>query len=490
MSIKLYNTLHNRKEEFVPVEEGKVRMYVCGPTTYNFIHLGNARPIVAFDVIRRYFAYRGYEVTYVQNFTDVDDKIINRSHEEDMDPKALAEKYIDAYYEDAGRLGVQKASVHPRVTEHMQDIIDMVQQIIDNGFGYVVDGDVYFEVRKFAPYGKLSGRDLDEMQSGARIAVGEQKRDPLDFALWKAAKPGEPYWESPWGKGRPGWHIECSAMSTKYLGKTFDIHGGGADLIFPHHENEIAQSEACNGCESVHYWMHNGFITINSEKMSKSLGNFFLLREILDKFDGPVVRFYLMSTHYRSPLDFDDNKLAAAEKSLGRIHNTFRSVEQKIKTLSANENNQNNSNKDKGTGKQLAELCEKARLKVIDAMDDDFNTSLALAALFDVCKEVNTLINAKDFAADDDAAEIIEGLKTVLDFFKEMNEIFDVIVPDANQEEQNDGLAEELLNIMLKLRTNARKNKDWATADYIRDELKAVGIEIKDTPDGPVWEKI
>ena len=273
MSIRVYNTLHNKKEEFVPVEEGKVKMYVCGPTTYNYIHLGNARPIVAFDVIRRYFGYRGYDVTYVQNFTDVDDKIIRRANEEGMDPKDLAEKYIKAYFEDAGRLGVQKATIHPRVTEHMEDIIAMVQQIMDNGFAYEVNGDVYFEVRKFAPYGKLSGRSVDEMRSGARIAVDEQKRDPLDFALWKAAKPGEPYWESPWGKGRPGWHIECSTMSTKYLGKTFDIHGGGADLVFPHHENEIAQSEGCNGCESVHYWLHNGFITINSEKMSKSLGN-------------------------------------------------------------------------------------------------------------------------------------------------------------------------------------------------------------------------
>lgn len=480
MAIRVYNTLHNKKEEFVPVEEGKVKMYVCGPTTYNYIHLGNARPIVAFDVIRRYFGYRGYDVTYVQNFTDVDDKIINRANEEKMDPKDLANKYIDAYFEDAGRLGVQKATIHPRVTEHMDDIIAMVQQIIDNGLAYEVNGDVYYEVRKFPTYGKLSGRSIDEMQSGARIAVGEQKRDPLDFALWKAAKPGEPYWESPWGKGRPGWHIECSTMSTKYLGKTFDIHGGGADLIFPHHENEIAQSEGCNGCKSVNYWLHNGFITINSEKMSKSLGNFFLLREILDKFPGPVVRFYLMSTHYRSPLDFDDQKLGAAEKSLNRIHNMYRTVTEKIALI------EKNGGSDDGKKERLITLCEEARTKVVEAMDDDFNTSLALAALFDVCKEVNTMINAKDFSGDSDT---VDGLKTVIAFFDEMNTIFDVIVPGEEEAAADDGLANDLLEMVMTLRTNARKNKDWGTADFIRDELKKLGITIEDTPDGPRWKK-
>ncbi len=480
MSIRVYNTLHNKKEEFIPVEEGKVRMYVCGPTTYNYIHLGNARPIVAFDVIRRYFSYRGYDVTYVQNFTDVDDKIIRRANEEGMDPKDLAEKYIKAYFEDAGRLGVQKATIHPRVTEHMDDIIAMVRQIMNNGLAYEVNGDVYFEVRKFAPYGKLSGRSVDEMRSGARIAVDEQKRDPLDFALWKAAKPGEPYWESPWGKGRPGWHIECSTMSTKYLGKTFDIHGGGADLIFPHHENEIAQSEGCNGCESVHYWLHNGFITINSEKMSKSLGNFFLLREILDKFPGPVVRFYLMSTHYRSPLDFDDQKLAAAEKSLRRIENTYRTVEEKLAFA------EKNGGSDDGKKAKLTAVCDEARAKVIEAMDDDFNTSLALAAIFDVCKEVNTIVNDRAFSGD---AETAAGLAAVLDFFEEMNQIFDVIVPETKENGDDDGLADDLLKMVIALRARARKNKDWDTADFIRDELKQLGITIEDTKDGPRWKK-
>ena len=478
MSIKIYNTLHNAKEEFVPVEEGKVKMYVCGPTTYNYIHLGNARPIVAFDVIRRYFAYRGYDVTYVQNFTDVDDKIINRANEENMDPKKLAEKYIEAYFEDADRLGVKRADVHPRVTEHMQDIIDMVQTIMDNGLAYEVNGDVYFEVRKFAPYGKLSGRSLDEMQAGARIAVGEQKRDPLDFALWKAAKPGEPAWDSPWGKGRPGWHIECSAMSTKYLGKTFDIHGGGADLIFPHHENEIAQSEGCNGCESVHYWIHNGFITINSEKMSKSLGNFFLLRDILDKFPGPVVRFYLMSTHYRSPLDFDDQKLIAAEKSLHRIWNTYRIAEEKAVLLGKN------PGEDSDAPEQLDRLVAETREKFIAAMDDDFNTSLALACMFDLCRDVNGIINVSGFVGGEKTVAAIKG---VLAFFCEINGVMNVIIPQ--EEEGADDMSNDLLNLLMEIRSRARSQKDWTTADFIRDELKKIGIVIEDTPDGPRWKK-
>ncbi|MEG2639222.1 MAG: cysteine--tRNA ligase [Clostridiales bacterium] len=471
MTVRIYNTLHNRKEDFIPTEDGKVKMYVCGPTTYNYIHLGNARPIVAFDVIRRYFAYIGYDVT------DVDDKIINRANEEGIDPKDLAEKYIAAYFEDADRLGVKRADVHPRVTEHMDDIIKMVQGIIDNGLGYEIDGDVYFEVRKFKGYGKLSGRSLDEMQSGARIAVDEQKRDPMDFALWKAAKPGEPAWESPWGMGRPGWHIECSAMSSKYLGKTFDIHGGGADLIFPHHENEIAQSEGCNCCKSVNYWIHNGFITINSEKMSKSLGNFFLLRDILDKFPGPVVRFYLMSTHYRSPLDFDDKKLEASAKSLERIWNAYRLTEEKLALLEKQEG------ADSDAPEKLSAITTETRKKFKDAMNDDFNTSLALASVFDLCRDVNSIVNVQGFSG---GADTIAALKGVLAFFGELNEVMNVIVP---QEEKGDDLSNELLNIIMAMRTKARAAKDWGTADYIRDELKAIGIVIEDAPDGPRWKK-
>ncbi|HPU35217.1 MAG TPA: cysteine--tRNA ligase, partial [Bacillota bacterium] len=304
--MEIYNTLTRRKETFQPREPGKVYMYVCGPTTYNYIHLGNARPLVFFDTVRRYLLYKGYDVLYVQNFTDVDDKIINRAREEGEDPLSLARKYINEYFKDADALNVRRADRHPRVSDHMPDIVRVVEELVQKGFAYEVDGDVYFEVRKFPGYGKLSGRSLEDMQAGARVEVDSRKRDPMDFALWKAAKPGEPSWDSPWGPGRPGWHIECSVMSLKYLGPGFDIHGGGYDLVFPHHENEIAQSEAATGKPFVRYWMHNGFITVNEEKMSKSLGNFFLVRDILSRFSPEVVRFFLLSTHYRSPLDFDD----------------------------------------------------------------------------------------------------------------------------------------------------------------------------------------
>ena len=337
MPVKIFNSLTKKKEDLITREPGKVSMYVCGPTTYNYIHLGNARPLVVFDTIRRYLKYRGYQVTYIQNFTDIDDKIINRAREEGETPQKIAEKYIRAYFEDADALHVLRADVHPKVTEHIDEIISMVQGIIDKGLAYEVNGNVYFDVRKFSGYGRLSGRELDDMKAGARVDVDEGKHDPLDFALWKAAKPGEPSWTSPWGNGRPGWHIECSAMSLKYLGPGFDIHGGGADLIFPHHENEIAQTEAYTGQPFVRYWLHNGFITVNEEKMSKSLGNFFLVRDILAKFSPDVVRFYLLSTHYRNPLDFDDEKLHVAEKSLERIRTSFRLAES---TLTASENRQ------------------------------------------------------------------------------------------------------------------------------------------------------
>lgn len=477
MTIKVYNTRTKQKEIFVPLNEGKAGIYVCGPTTYNYIHLGNARPLVAFDVIRRYLGYRGYAVTYVQNFTDVDDKIINRAQEEGMETQALADKYIDAYFEDADALGVQRADVHPRVTTHMPQIIEMVQTIIENGLAYVVGGDVYYEVRKFARYGSLSGRDLDDLRSGARVAIGEQKRDPLDFALWKAAKPGEPAWDSPWGPGRPGWHIECSVMSAHYLGPTFDIHGGGADLIFPHHENEAAQSEGCFGVQSVRFWLHNGFITINQEKMSKSLGNFFLVRDILTKFPGPVVRFYLLSTHYRSPLDFDDTKLTAAARSLSRITNTYQLLAEKVAHLRKAPTDRD----DYAT--QLATLIAPYRQKIIEAMDDDFNTALALAAIFELCREINALLNDRAFNGGEKTAAALVDLQ---DFFAELDTVFGVIVPPAMA---SDDLSEDLLRIMLAIRDRARQAKDWATADFIRDELKGIGITIEDTADGPRWKK-
>lgn len=468
MAIRVYNTLTKRKEEFVPREPGKVSMYVCGPTTYNYIHLGNARPIVVFDTIRRYFQYRGYQVTYVQNFTDVDDKIINRSHEEGISAAAVAEKYIAAYFEDTEALNVLKADIHPKVTEHIQDIIDFVQKLIDNGHAYEASGDVYYDVRSFTDYGKLSGRDLDDLKAGARVEVGEVKHNPLDFALWKAAKPGEPAWDSPWGPGRPGWHIECSAMSCKYLGETFDIHGGGADLIFPHHENEVAQSEGASGKPFVNYWLHNGFITVNSEKMSKSLGNFFLLRDILAKFPGEVVRFYLINTHYRSPIDFDDEKLRVAAKSLERIRNSIAMLQEALAR---------GGGQDEAATATLTQAVAKVKEEFVNAMDDDFNTALAIAAIFDFCHEVNSCLQGASLAALQAAAEAFNGFDSVLG----------MLIPSKAQD---DGLSEELMNLIIKLRQNARAAKDWATADAIRDELKEIGIILEDIPQGVRWKRV
>lgn len=467
MKIQVYNTMENKKVPFIPREEGKVSMYVCGPTTYNYIHLGNARPIVVFDTIRRYFIYQHQQVTYVQNFTDVDDKIINRAKEEGITAAAVAEKYIAAYFEDVAALNVLKADVHPKVTEHIPDIIALVQRLVEAGVAYEVNGDVYFSVKDFPAYGKLSGRSLDDMLAGARVQIGDQKRNPMDFALWKAAKPGEPAWESPWGMGRPGWHIECSAMSHKYLGEGFDIHGGGADLVFPHHENEIAQSEAAFGCTFAHYWLHNGFITVNNEKMSKSLGNFFLLRDILAKFPGDVVRFYLLSTHYRSPIDFDDEKLQVAEKSLHRIRNAYLLAVETLEQAGAG-----NEEADMA----LQEAMATAKESFEAAMNDDFNTALAIAAIFDFCRAVN--------------GKIKQAGKTVVAAVVEQFRAFDsVLAVIAPAEKQDDGLAEQLMELIIGIRQTARKNKDWATADTIRDQLKHIGIVLEDGPDGVRWKR-
>jgi cysteinyl-tRNA synthetase len=404
--IKIYNTEKQQKETFQPLEDKKVKMYVCGPTTYNLIHLGNARPVVVFDTIRRYFEYAGYEVTYVQNFTDVDDKIINRAAEENMEPLALAEKYIGEYFKDTEKLNIKKATNHPKVSENIPEIIEFVQGLIDKGFAYEVDGDVYYSIEKFAEYGKLSGRDLEDMQMGARINVDERKKHPGDFALWKSAKPGELFWESPWGPGRPGWHIECSVMSRKYLGDQFDIHGGGQDLIFPHHENEVAQTEAMTGKKMATYWMHNGFITINKEKMSKSLGNFFLLREILDRFDPVTVRFYLIETHYRSPLDFDYDKIEESGRALERIKNTYLQLKNYQETSSS-----------EGDEKNTAKIIQDVKEDFTKAMDDDFNTALAIAEIFDFTKEINKLLKKNEMKKKEaqDLLEIYSDLLNVLD---------------------------------------------------------------------------
>ena len=484
--MQIYNTLTRTKEEFIPKEAGKVSMYVCGPTTYNFIHLGNARPLVFFDTVRRYFIYKGYQVNYVQNFTDVDDKIIKRSQEEKMDPLELAQKYIREFFVDADALNVMRADTHPKVSEHITEIINLIKKLEANGHAYAVEGDVYFEVRSFAQYGKLSGRSLEDMQAGARVEVDPRKKDPMDFALWKAAKPGEPSWQSPWGAGRPGWHIECSAMAEKYLGAGFDIHGGGFDLIFPHHENEIAQSEAACRQPFARYWMHNGFITVNQEKMSKSLGNFFLVREILAQFPADVVRWYLLSTHYRSPLDFDDEKLVMAGKGLDRIKTAIRLLYEVLaRPIYQGEAAQSAA----ALGEKLALL----RLEFEKAMDDDCNTALAVSIFFELAKEVNICVGKlgpkltpQDKEILDQAHGLIRDFNGVLGILKEDKMTGQLILEQPGQDDQ---LAEGLVQLIIKIRQEARSKKDWATADTIRDGLKELGIILEDTPQGVRWKK-
>jgi cysteinyl-tRNA synthetase len=483
--MEVYNTMTRRKETFQPREPGKVGLYVCGPTTYNYIHLGNARPLVFFDTVRRYFAYKGYEVLYIQNFTDVDDKIINRAVQEGKDPLELSRIYINEYFKDADALNVRRADEHPKVTGHMPGIIKMVEALVENGSAYVVEGDVYFEVRKFAGYGKLSGRTLDDLQAGARVDVDTRKRDPLDFAVWKTAKPGEPSWDSPWGPGRPGWHIECSAMSLKYLGTNFDIHGGGFDLIFPHHENEIAQSEAATGEPFVRYWLHNGFITVKEEKMSKSLGNFFLVRDILAKFQPEIVRFFLLSTHYRSPLDFDGEKLAAAGRGLERIKTSIRLLTEAL----AKKNGEDAA----VTTGDLKSAIDTLKSSFEAAMDDDFNTALAVGITFDLAREVNSAVQQ---LGDTLARADRENLQKAMDLFKVFNEVLGVFKVDGNgsiiiesASEEGSGFAEKLLNLIIEVRQEARQKKDWGTSDRIRDGLKELGIVLEDTPQGVRWKK-
>lgn len=490
MTIKIFNTLDNRKEEFIPRTSGKVEMYVCGPTTYNLIHLGNARPLIVFDTVRRFFEYMGFTVTYIQNFTDIDDKIINRAKEEKMDALKLAEKYIKEYYKDAGALGVRSANLHPKVSEHMPEIIEMIKSIIDNGYAYEVDGDVYFAVSKFGGYGRLSGRKLDDMQAGARIDVDDRKQHPMDFALWKSAKPGEPFWDSPWGQGRPGWHIECSAMAKKYLGMGFDIHGGGFDLIFPHHENEIAQAEACVGSGPfAKYWMHNGFITVNEEKMSKSLGNFFNVREILEKYDPEVVRFYMLSTHYRSPLDFDDSKLEMNKKSLARLHNALDNLETILKNSSLGDSSADVGDLNKECTK-LKGAVLKAEQGFREAMKDDFNTALAVASLFDLARDINSFIGSISSrfgqVLPDSARQTLEEAK---DKYLQLGGVLGLFEKRGSAEDGSSEMIEKLMDLIIDVRQEARAKKDWAIADAIRNKLGELGIVLEDSPQGVRWKR-
>ena len=460
--MQVYNTLTNRKEEFVPIEPGKVRMYVCGPTVYNFFHIGNARPFVVFDTLRRYFKYRGYEVKFVQNFTDVDDKIINRAKEEGITAPEVSEKYIKEYFNDAEALNVMKADVHPKVSEHIPEIIEFVQTLIDKGYAYEADGDVYYSTRKFSDYGKLSGQNIDDLESGARIAIGEVKEDPLDFALWKARKEeSEIAWESPWGMGRPGWHIECSTMAKKHLGETIDIHGGGQDLTFPHHENEIAQSEACNGVPFAHYWMHNGYINVDGKKMSKSLNNFFTVRDIREQYSGDVIRFFLLSGHYRSPINFSDALMEQSKQGYERIANAIETLE----FLEANGNDEAMADE----AVKLASL-DKHREKFIEVMDDDLNTADGIAAIFELVSEIN--LDVKDGASKSFAKEALARIK-------ELTDVLGIFSGDDEEE----GLGDDI-QALIDERQAARKEKNWARADEIRDQLAAMGITLKDTPQG------
>ena len=460
--MKIYNTLTRKKEEFVPINENEVKVYVCGPTVYNFFHIGNARPFVVFDTLRKYLEYRGYKVTFVQNFTDVDDKILKRANEEGITPLEVGEKYIGEYYKDAQALNVKKATVHPRVTENIPEIIDFVQKLIDKGYAYEVDGDVYYSTRKFPEYGKLSGQNIEELEAGARIMIGEKKKDPLDFALWKAQKEGEGLaWESPWGMGRPGWHIECSVMSTKYLGETIDIHAGGQDLQFPHHENEIAQSEACTGKKFANYWMHNGYITIDNEKMSKSKGNFFTVRDILQEYEGEVMRFFLLSGHYRGPINFSRDLMEQAKNGLTRMRNAKSNLEHLVSAGADGAVTEDEAAKLEALGKY--------REQFIEAMDDDLNTADALSAIFELIRDVNT--DVKDGATK-------EFAQKALDLLMELATVLGLL-----QVEEDKGVDDEIQKLVDE-RQAARKAKDFKRADEIRDMLKAQGIILEDTPQG------
>ncbi|WP_419725941.1 cysteine--tRNA ligase [Terrisporobacter petrolearius] len=464
--MKLFNTMTRSKEEFKPLEEGKVKMYVCGPTVYNYIHVGNARPFIIFDTLRRYLEYRGYDVTYVQNFTDVDDKIIKRGHEENIAPEEVAKKYIEEYFVDADGLGVKRATVHPQVTENIEEIIDFVKELEEKGYAYAVNGDVYFDTQKFNGYGKLSGIKQEELEAGSRIEVNDQKRHPMDFVLWKSKKEGEPGWMSPWGEGRPGWHIECSVMSRRYLGDTIDIHAGGQDLKFPHHENEIAQSEARSGKTFSNYWMHNEYININNEKMSKSKGNFFTVRDISKLYDLEIVRFFMLSTHYRNPINFSDEILNQSKAGLERLYNAKERLEFIISKL--------NNDAENAEELKLEEELSSFRQRFIGAMDDDLNTADAVSVIFELAKFMNSNVNENSTN---------EFANKVLAEFNELTSVLNVV-----NKKQEDILDEEIEKL-IEARTNAKKNKDFKLADQIRDELLEKGIVLEDTRQGVKWRR-
>ena len=470
--IRVYNTMSGQLEEFKTVEEGKVKMYVCGPTVYNYIHIGNARPIIFFDTVRRYLEYRGYDVKYVSNFTDVDDKIINKANEEGVTIDEIVKRYIAAFLEDTAKLNLkEEGMIRPKATENIGEMIKMIKELESKGYAYAIDGDVYFEVEKYEDYAALSHHNIEDLKSGARIDIDTRKKSPVDFALWKSAKEGEPFWNSPWGKGRPGWHIECSAMSKKYLGDSFDIHGGGQDLIFPHHENEIAQSKCSHGGEYGRYWMHNGYLNIRGEKMSKSSGNFFTLRDILKDYDGNMIRFFMLSSHYRKPIDFSDEELEMAKTAIERIENTILRAEEVLKETPTDitENLQ-----------EISEFLETSKKKFEDGMDDDFNTAIAIGTVFEMVKEINRFIDLTQ-----KSKEGLQVLRNSVEFIKQI--VIDVLGIKLNLEMKVEGLSNELVELILDLRMNAKKDRNFALADDIRNRLSNLGIEIKDGKDKTAW---
>ena len=465
--MKIYNSLTRKKEEFVPLEPGKVSMYVCGPTVYNYFHIGNGRTFIVFDTIRRYMEYRGYEVNFVQNFTDIDDKMINKANEENTTVKDIGDKYICEYYKDADGLNIKRATTNPRATEYISEIIDFVSGLIEKGYAYEVNGDVYFRTKKFEGYGQLIGQNLDDLQAGARINVDERKEDPMDFAIWKAQKPGEPAWECPWGLGRPGWHIECSCMAKKLLGDTIDIHAGGMDLAFPHHENEIAQSEALTGKKFANYWMHAAFLNVNNQKMSKSLNNFLTARDALKEYDADVIRFLMLSGHYRIQLNFSNELLESAKASVERLYNAIGNLENLISEVK----------NEKMTDEEIKylESLDAYRQRYIEKMDDDFNTADAISVLFDLIRDTNSNIGINS------SKELCEK---ALELIRELG------LPLGILQKTTKGDLEAEVEALIAERQQARKDRNFALADKIRDELKARGIELLDTPQGVRWKKV
>ena len=465
--MKIYNSLTRKKEEFAPLEPGKIKMYVCGPTVYNYFHIGNGRTFIVFDTIRRYMEYRGYEVKFIQNFTDIDDKMINKANEESTTVKEIGDKYICEYYKDADGLNIKRATINPRATEYISEIIEFVSGLIEKGYAYEVNGDVYFRTKKFEGYGQLIGQNLEDLQAGARINVDERKEDPMDFAIWKAQKPGEPAWECPWGLGRPGWHIECSCMAKKLLGDTIDIHAGGMDLAFPHHENEIAQSEALTGKKFANYWMHAAFLNVNNQKMSKSLNNFLTARDALKQYDADVIRFLMLSGHYRIQLNFSNDLLESAKASVERLYNAIGNLENLISEVK----------NEKMTGEEVKyiESLDAYRQRYIEKMDDDFNTADAISVLFDLIRDINSNVGINS------SKELCEK---ALELIRELG------LPLGILQKTTKGTLEEEVEALIAERQQARKDRNFALADKIRDELKARGIELLDTPQGVRWKKV